>query len=156
MRNLIFILLTLILVSCSNSTTENPAPEAEQENQQEEIQQEQEEKEQEQEPASEESTEEPANQEEKQPEETKSTPQNEQKQKEPQDKLTETEAETLVLTQLQLSKSDSTKVKFDHMDSGNYIIHVYDVIDEGKETEHNATLGWYIVNPETKTVKSMF
>lgn len=51
---------------------------------------------------------------------------------------------------------DSTvQVEFDHMVNGNYLIHVYDLIDKGEQSEHIATRGWFYVNPVTHKITNM-
>ena len=43
----------------------------------------------------------------------------------------------------------STSVVHDHDEGENYLIHVYDVIDDGNGMQHSATRGWYAVNKTT-------
>ncbi|WP_404458471.1 hypothetical protein [Oceanobacillus kapialis] len=65
--------------------------------------------------------------------------------------LTQGEAEELVREHLQGELGDNMVIQFDHMEQGNYVVHVF----ENMET-HTATYGWYEVNPETEEVTSMF
>ena len=48
-----------------------------------------------------------------------------------------------------LGVPSSTSVVHDHDEGENYIIHVYDVIDDGNGMQHSATRGWYAVNKTT-------
>ena len=67
-------------------------------------------------------------------------------------KITTTEAEQLVREVLGLGDSPYNFV-YDHDDeNGNYVIHVYELIDKGTEREHNATYGWFAVEPSTGNV----
>lgn len=47
-------------------------------------------------------------------------------------------------------------VKVDNEETNQYIIHAYDVIDNGDGTSHTATSGWYYVDKATGKVTSMF
>ncbi|CDO02919.1 hypothetical protein BN988_01399 [Oceanobacillus picturae] len=65
--------------------------------------------------------------------------------------FTEKDAIELVSEHLEGELGDNMALRFDRMEEGNYIIHVF----ENTET-HTATYGWYEVNPETEEVTSMF
>lgn len=47
-------------------------------------------------------------------------------------------------------------VVVDSEDEKEYVIHCYDIIDNGDGTSHTATSGWYYVNKNTEEVTSMF
>lgn len=70
--------------------------------------------------------------------------------------LTSKEAEEKVRAYLQISKDTDVIVEFDHKVENRYVIHVYDLIDEGQKTEHTATRGWYYVDIATGEIESMF
>lgn len=61
-------------------------------------------------------------------------------------------AENLVRQYLELADSTTTVVEFDHKQDEKIIIHVYDIIDEDKKTEHTATRGWYSVTLDPKNI----
>lgn len=63
-------------------------------------------------------------------------------------------AEELVRDHLDLHDSPETQVLFDHKDNGLYVVHVFDIIGEGKGS-HTATRGWYKVDPESKEIIDM-
>ncbi len=69
--------------------------------------------------------------------------------------FTKEEAEELVRREANIEIGTETKVAFDHKKDGQFIIHVYDVI-ENDGTTHNATRGWFKVDPEAKQVTNMF
>lgn len=69
--------------------------------------------------------------------------------------ITKEIAVSIVRQQLDISTDSSTIVEFDHHDQeGNYVIHVYDVIKNEKES-HTATIGWYIVDKQNGQVENM-
>ncbi len=63
------------------------------------------------------------------------------------------QAENLIRQYLELGDSTDTFVEYDHNQKGKFVIHVYDIIDKGKTTEHTATRGWYLVDPETENIE---
>lgn len=46
-------------------------------------------------------------------------------------------------------------IEVDHEEGDLYVVHVYDVIDDGDEQSHIATSGWYYVNKYTGDISSM-
>lgn len=69
--------------------------------------------------------------------------------------VTKKEAVVKVRQSLRISDDAETKVEFDHMnDEGNYVIHVYDLVDH-EGGKHTATRGWYIVDKEEGTIENM-
>lgn len=62
-------------------------------------------------------------------------------------------AENLVRQYLELGDSPDTIVEFDHKKNGGYVIHVYDVIDKGAQTEHSVTRGWFLVKLDPENIK---
>jgi tetratricopeptide (TPR) repeat protein len=72
--------------------------------------------------------------------------------------LTPAEAETLVKDEIMVSNNQNVKIQFDHENSqGLYVIKVYEVVIDNKDTNegHTVTWGWYTVNPETKEILEM-
>lgn len=67
-----------------------------------------------------------------------------------QDPLHPTQAEHLVREKLGLEKNEDMIVQYDHLEDGNYIIHVYSV-NGGKENSE----AWYIVEMDTGKVKPL-
>lgn len=62
-------------------------------------------------------------------------------------KITKKEAVALVKKHLHLEDNPDITVLYDHTnEKGDYVIHVYEVVSDG-ETGHQATLGWYAVDP---------
>lgn len=57
---------------------------------------------------------------------------------------------------LGIEEQSPTKVVFDHKENEHYIIHVFDVVDMGEAGLHNATVGWYSFNDETKEIEPLF
>lgn len=47
-------------------------------------------------------------------------------------------------------------VAVDHVEGNNYVIHCYEVVDNGPGDQHTATYNWYYVNKNTGAVSSMF
>ncbi|WP_456271433.1 hypothetical protein [Bacillus sp. AK031] len=64
------------------------------------------------------------------------------------------DAEELVLEQLTPEERDRYIVEYDHKRDGNYIIHVFEVVGEGKGA-HKATYGWYSVDTQSKEVNEV-
>ncbi|WP_227936498.1 hypothetical protein [Alkalihalobacillus deserti] len=51
---------------------------------------------------------------------------------------------------------EETKVVIDHLnDNGNYVIHVYDVVEREKGS-HTATIGWYKVDVTKGTMEEYY
>lgn len=69
--------------------------------------------------------------------------------------LTKKQAEELVRRHLELDSRPEVKVQYDHDEDGRYVIHVFEIVDQG-ESSHSATLGWYYVDPKTQKIESMF
>jgi predicted nucleic acid-binding Zn-ribbon protein len=68
--------------------------------------------------------------------------------------LSITQAEALVYEHLNIDASSDTVVVFDsEIENGDYLIYVYDLLEEDKGTEQHTNEGWYTVNPETKEIK---
>ncbi|MED4284814.1 hypothetical protein P4679_23105 [Priestia megaterium] len=61
------------------------------------------------------------------------------------------EARQLVVNYLHPDDPESI-IEYDHDDNGDYIFHYYKVIDDGTDTAHTATTGWYGINPYTKEI----
>jgi hypothetical protein len=68
----------------------------------------------------------------------------------PYGSISRLEAEQLVRKELHLESDEKVYIEFDHMSGKDYVIHVYDVVDN-----HTATRGWYIVNPENGMIQDM-
>jgi hypothetical protein len=67
--------------------------------------------------------------------------------------LSITQAETLVHERLNIDASSDTVVVFDsELENGDYLIRVYDLLEEDEDTEQHKNEGWYTVNPETKEI----
>jgi hypothetical protein len=64
------------------------------------------------------------------------------------------DAEELVREQLTPEERNGYIVKYDHQRDGNYIIHVFEVVGEGKGS-HKATYGWYSVDTQSKEVNKV-
>lgn len=62
-------------------------------------------------------------------------------------------AKNLVREYLELQDSSNPLVEFDHRQKDGFVIHVYDVIDRGKKSEHIVTRGWYLVTLEPEHIK---
>ncbi|WP_456272369.1 hypothetical protein [Bacillus sp. AK031] len=69
--------------------------------------------------------------------------------------LSKAEAEDLVREYLGNEIEDSTIVEYDHMEQEQYVIHVYDQVEDG-EGSHTATIGWYKVDPVSEEITSLF
>jgi hypothetical protein len=67
-----------------------------------------------------------------------------------QEPLHPTKAEELVREKLDLQENEDLIVQYDHLEKGNYIIHVYSVDDEQEKSE-----AWYMVDLETKAVEPL-
>ncbi|TLS38594.1 hypothetical protein [Pseudalkalibacillus caeni] len=70
--------------------------------------------------------------------------------------MTAEEAIEAVREELGISPDSSTIIEYDHDEDGQYVIHVYDIIENEGEPGHTATRGWYLVNPETGTISDLF
>ncbi|MBO1514624.1 hypothetical protein [Metabacillus bambusae] len=66
------------------------------------------------------------------------------------DPLHPTKAEELVREKLDLQENEDLIVQYDHLEKGNYIIHVYSV--DGLQEKSEA---WYMVDLETKVVEPL-
>lgn len=62
-------------------------------------------------------------------------------------------AENLVRQYLELGDSPNTAVEFDHKMGDGYVIHVYDVVKQGKQKEQSKTRGWFLVTLEPENIK---
>jgi hypothetical protein len=70
------------------------------------------------------------------------------------DRISTTAAETLVREHLNVESNSDTVVVYDsELENNLYLIHVYDLLDEGKDTERNDSRGWYTVNARTKEIQ---
>lgn len=65
--------------------------------------------------------------------------------------ISKEEARQLVVNYLHPDDPESI-IEYDHDDNGDYIFHYYKVIDDGTDTAHTATTGWYGINPYTKEI----
>ncbi|WP_246944006.1 hypothetical protein [Bacillus pinisoli] len=64
------------------------------------------------------------------------------------DSLSVIEAESLVHDYLNLEAGSDTIVMFDsELENGDYLIYVYDLLEEDKGTNQHKNEGWYRVNP---------
>lgn len=70
--------------------------------------------------------------------------------------VTKEDAVQKVRDYLNLNDDLNVIIEYDHERDGKYVIHVYDVVDQDSEREHTATRGWYIVDPATGSIESMF
>ncbi|RDY29407.1 hypothetical protein CHL78_001530 [Romboutsia weinsteinii] len=71
--------------------------------------------------------------------------------------ISKTEAEDLVKNMLVNNGSYvNSHIEFDYEEGDFYIIHAYDIIDDGDGNTHTATSGWYKVNKLTKEITSEF
>ncbi|QST01289.1 hypothetical protein IMZ31_06940 [Pontibacillus sp. ALD_SL1] len=52
------------------------------------------------------------------------------------------------------SNNDRVKVQVDHEESGKYLVHVYELVEQDG-TSHTATIGWYYVDKKTSKVTDM-
>ncbi|KGX84861.1 PepSY domain-containing protein [Pontibacillus marinus] len=68
-------------------------------------------------------------------------------------KVTEEQAVELVRKQIG-AQGENVKIEFDHMDGNQYVIHVYEVVEQ-ENNSHTATKGWYYVNQDTGEVTNM-
>lgn len=72
-------------------------------------------------------------------------------------KISENEAVLLVTNMLiRDNQYVASRIEVDHIDGNNYVVHVYDVIQNEGEAAHTATSGWYYVDMNTGSIKSMF
>jgi hypothetical protein len=70
------------------------------------------------------------------------------------DRISTTAAETLVREHLNVTPNSDTVVVYDsELENDLYVIHVYDLLDEGKDSELNESEGWYTVNAKTKEIQ---
>lgn len=72
--------------------------------------------------------------------------------------ITEETAVSNVRDHLEISEDSDTIVEMDHLnENGNYVVHVYDVIEhENDQGSHTATVGWYIVNKKSGEINNLF
>ena len=69
--------------------------------------------------------------------------------------ISEEKAVELVKQHLNITDGSAMNVVVDHVDeNGNYVVQVYEVVDNG-DVGHTATLGWYIVNQAEGTIQEM-
>lgn len=47
-------------------------------------------------------------------------------------------------------------IEVDHIEGNNYVVHAYEIIQDGEETWHTATAGWYYVDMHTGKIESIF
>lgn len=47
-------------------------------------------------------------------------------------------------------------IEVDHREGDNYVVHVYEIIQDDEKTCHTATIGWYYVDMYTGEIKSIF
>ncbi|WP_026559899.1 hypothetical protein [Bacillus sp. J37] len=66
------------------------------------------------------------------------------------DPLHPTQAEELVKEKLGVRRDKNTIVQYDHVEDGNYIVHVYSL--EGNREKSEA---WYMVDLKTRTVETL-
>ncbi|OAS86650.1 MULTISPECIES: hypothetical protein [Metabacillus] len=66
------------------------------------------------------------------------------------DPLHPTKAEELVREKLDLHENEDMIVQYDHLEKGNYIIHVYSVVGVQEKSE-----AWYMVDLETEDVEPL-
>ncbi|WP_078434541.1 hypothetical protein [Metabacillus halosaccharovorans] len=66
------------------------------------------------------------------------------------DPLHPTQAEELVKEKLGVRRDRNTIVQYDHVEDGNYIVHVYSL--EGNREKSEA---WYMVDLQTRTVETL-
>lgn len=67
--------------------------------------------------------------------------------------LTTTEAEALVHNYLNIEPQSNSIVMFDSvLDNGDYLIHVYDLINDDDNNQEHTSRAWYRVNPETREI----
>ncbi|WP_226530201.1 hypothetical protein [Metabacillus niabensis] len=66
------------------------------------------------------------------------------------DPLHPTQAEELVKEKLGVRRDKNTIVQYDHVEDGNYIVHVYSL--EGNREKSEA---WYMVDLQTRTVETL-
>lgn len=66
------------------------------------------------------------------------------------DPLHPTKAEELVKEKLGLQKNENMIVQYDHLEEGNYIIHVYSIDGDRENSE-----AWYMVDLETEKVEPL-
>lgn len=66
----------------------------------------------------------------------------------------EQQAVLAVRDYLNINSSDSVKVEVDHEESGKYLVHVYELVEQ-EGNSHTATKGWYYVDQKTGKVTDM-
>lgn len=54
------------------------------------------------------------------------------------------------------SRGVSAHIELDRKEKGEYIVQVYEVVPDDKETSHTATFNWYHVNAKTGKVTKEF
>lgn len=47
-------------------------------------------------------------------------------------------------------------IEVDHREGDNYVVHVYEIIQDDEKTWHTATIGWYYVDMYTGKIESIF
>lgn len=93
----------------------------------------------------------------KQEQEKKEEPQ--PKQETSKNKISEKQAVELVkkkIIQVEGSFPEYLTISVDHVEGNNYVVHCYEVVNNGPEDQHTATYNWYYVNKYTGAVSSMF
>lgn len=96
-------------------------------------------------------------QEKKQQQEQKQDPQS--KQQKSKQTISEQQAVELVkkkIIQVEGSFPEYLTISVDHVEGNNYVVHCYEVVNNGPEDQHTATYNWYHVNKYTGAVSSMF
>ncbi|MDO6657834.1 hypothetical protein [Anaerobacillus sp. 1_MG-2023] len=71
-------------------------------------------------------------------------------------KMSPEEAIEAVIEHENIADHPELIVEHDHDEGERYVIHVYELVDEGTEAAHTATWGWYYVDPYSGTIESIF
>ncbi|MFK3961883.1 hypothetical protein [Pseudalkalibacillus hwajinpoensis] len=71
-------------------------------------------------------------------------------------KMSHEEAIQAVIEHENIADHPELIVEHDHDEGERYVIHVYELVDEGTEAAHTATWGWYYVDPYSGTIESIF
>jgi hypothetical protein len=70
------------------------------------------------------------------------------------ERISTTDAEALVRERLEIDPKSDTIVVYDReLENGLYVIHVYDVVNNGQNSRRNTSDKWYTVNSKTKEIK---
>ncbi len=54
------------------------------------------------------------------------------------------------------SKIAKPTIDMDRIEGDSYVVHVYEVVNDGPDTSHTATMNWYYVNRKTGKVSKEF